>query len=64
MPFLSWFFFLLLCCCQQLHDTINILDFGALTSVGVAGSAVSLWEKGFKGKLDLLLSELKFGCSL
>lgn len=32
--------------------------------MGVADSAVSLWERGFEGKLDLQLCELKFGCSL
>lgn len=56
--------FLLLCCCHKLHDIVNILDFGALNRMGVAGSAVSLQEKGSKGNLDLLLPELEFGCSL
>lgn len=32
--------------------------------MGVAGRAVPLQERIFKGKLDLLLCELKFGCSL
>lgn len=50
---LSSLAFLLLCCCQKLRGTINILDFGALSSMGVAGSAVALWGRGFKGKLDL-----------
>lgn len=62
VPILSCFF--ALCCCQKLHGTINILDFGALTSMGVAGSAVALWDRSFKGKLDVLLCELKFGCLL
>lgn len=32
--------------------------------MGVAGRAVSLRERGLKGKLDLLLRDLEFGCSL
>lgn len=55
---------LLLCCWQKLRDITRILDFGALTSMGVAGRAVSLRERGLKGKLDLLLRDLEFGCSL